>query len=97
MLAILIERAKVEGQIEGVGPYHVDGGLSILQYADETILFMEHDLENARNLKLILSAFENLSCLKINFRKSELFCLVRPRTMPTFMPNFSAVELAVFQ
>jgi hypothetical protein len=35
---------------------------------------MEHDLEKAQNLKLILSAFEQLSGLKINFHKSELFC-----------------------
>ena len=35
---------------------------------------MEHDLEKARNLKLILSTFEQLSGLKINFHKSELFC-----------------------
>jgi hypothetical protein len=35
---------------------------------------MEHDLEKAQNLKLILSAFEQLSRLKINFHKSELFC-----------------------
>ena len=74
MLAIIIERAKIDGQIEGVVPHLVDGGLSILQYADDTILFMEHDLEKARNLKLILSAFEQLSGLKINFHKSELFC-----------------------
>jgi hypothetical protein len=52
----------------------VDGGLSILQYVDYTILFMEHDIEKARNLKLILSAFEQLSGLEIIFHKSELFC-----------------------
>ena len=40
MLAILVERAKSEGKIEGVIPHLVDGGLSILQYADYTILFM---------------------------------------------------------
>ena len=44
MLAIMIERAKLDGQIEGVVPHLVDGGLSILQYADDTILFMDHDL-----------------------------------------------------
>jgi hypothetical protein len=44
------------------------------KYADDTILFMEYDLEKAQNLKLILSAFEQLSELKINFHKSELFC-----------------------
>jgi hypothetical protein len=35
---------------------------------------MGYDLEKAINLKLILSAFEQLSSLKINFHKSELFC-----------------------
>jgi hypothetical protein len=34
---------------------------------------MEHDLEKAKNLKLILLAFEQLSGLKINFHKSELY------------------------
>jgi hypothetical protein len=74
MLAIMIKRAKTDGLIEGLIPHLVDGGLSILQYADDTILFMEHDLEKAQNLKLILSAFKLLSGLKINFHKSELFC-----------------------
>ena len=74
MLAIIIESAKSNGQIVGVVPHLVDGGLSILQYADDTILFMEHDIKKSKNLKLILSAFEQLSGLKINFHKSELFC-----------------------
>jgi len=74
MLAILMNRAKVDGQISGVVPHLIDGGLSILQYADDTILFMDHDLEKARNMKLLLSAFEQVSGLKINFHKSELFC-----------------------
>jgi hypothetical protein len=52
----------------------VDDGLSILQYADDMILFMEHDLEKARNMKLLLSAFQELSGLKINLHKSEVFC-----------------------
>jgi hypothetical protein len=74
MLVVLIEHAKVDGQIDGVVPHLVDGGISILQYADDTILFIEHDLKKARNLKLILLAFEQLSGLKIHFHKSELFC-----------------------
>jgi hypothetical protein len=74
MLAILIERVKSDGQIEWVIPHLVDGELSILQYADDTILFIEHDLEKSRNLKLILVAFEQLSGLKIYFHKSELIC-----------------------
>jgi hypothetical protein len=46
MLAILIKCAKAEGQIEGVVPHLVDDGLSILQYADDTLIFLGHDLES---------------------------------------------------
>ena len=42
MLAIIIERAKVGGQISGLIPHLVDGGISIVQYADDSILFMDH-------------------------------------------------------
>jgi hypothetical protein len=35
---------------------------------------MEHDLDKAHNLKLIISAFEQLSGLKTNFHKSQFFC-----------------------
>ena len=74
MLALFINRAKADNQLKGVVPHLVEDGISILQYADDTILFMEHNLEQAQNLKLILCAFEKLSGLKINFHKSELFC-----------------------
>jgi retron-type reverse transcriptase len=40
MLAILIGRAKRNVQIDGVVPHLVDDGLSILQYADDTIIFL---------------------------------------------------------
>jgi hypothetical protein len=74
MLSILINRAKEEGQFDGIIPHLVDGGLSILQYIDDTVLFLDHDLDKAKNLKLLLCAFEQLSGLKINFHKSEIFC-----------------------
>ncbi|WVZ66965.1 hypothetical protein U9M48_016115 [Paspalum notatum var. saurae] len=74
MLAILVARAKEDGQIKGVVPHLVDDGLSILQYADDTIIFMDHDIEQGKNMKLLLCVFEQLSGLKINFHKSEIFC-----------------------
>jgi hypothetical protein len=70
----MIARAKEEGQVGGLIPHLVEGGVSILQYADDTILFLENDIEKAINMKLILSMFEQLSGLKINFHKSEIFC-----------------------
>jgi len=75
MLAMLVSRARENGQIEGVVPHLIDGGLSILQYADDTIIFLENDMEQAKKLKLLMCAFEELSGLKINFHKNEVFCL----------------------
>jgi hypothetical protein len=61
MLALLINRAKADGQIRGVIPHLVDDGLSILQYVDDTIIFLDHYLEQAKNMKLLLCAFEQLT------------------------------------
>jgi hypothetical protein len=74
ILAILINREKEEGQIAGIVPHLVDDGISILQHVDNTIIFMDHDMDKAQNMKLLLCAFEHVSVLKINFHKSELFC-----------------------
>jgi hypothetical protein len=54
MLVILIARAKEDGQVEGLIPHLVDGGISILQYAYDTILFMDNNLDQALNMKLIM-------------------------------------------
>jgi len=80
MLRVFINRARMDGQLEGIVPHLVDEGLSILQYADDTILFLHHDLKKARNMKLLLYAFEQASGLKINFHKSELFCFGEAQT-----------------
>jgi hypothetical protein len=41
MLAILVQRAKEDDQVEGIIPHLVEGGVSILQYADDTIYFVD--------------------------------------------------------
>jgi hypothetical protein len=58
---------------------------------------MEHDLEKAQNLKLILSAFEQLSGLKINFHKSELFCFGEALNKVTAYANLFGCGNASFQ
>jgi hypothetical protein len=67
MLAIIISCSKEDSQVRGLIPHLVDGGVSILPYTDDTIIFLEHDLEKALNMKLILCIFEHLLGLKINF------------------------------
>jgi hypothetical protein len=50
-------------------------GVAVLQYADDTVLCISHDLEKAVNLKLLLYMFELMSGLKINYSKSEIFMI----------------------
>ena len=44
MLAVLVSRAKNNSHFRGVVENLVDDGLSILQYADDTVLFLKDDL-----------------------------------------------------
>ena len=55
MLAILIDRVKCDGQIAGVAPHLMDGGLSSLQYVDDIILCMKHELDKVSHAKLAFS------------------------------------------
>jgi hypothetical protein len=45
-------------------PSLFDNALSILQYVGDTILFLARDTLQAKDLKLVLSTFEQLSGLK---------------------------------
>jgi hypothetical protein len=49
MLAILISRAKEDGQVDALIPHLVDwgGGGGLLEYANDSIYFLQHDLEKA--------------------------------------------------
>ena len=76
VLAILIERAQEHNLLGGLASDLITGGgVAILQYADDTVLMFEDNLEHARNLKIILCLFEQLSGLKINFHKSDIYCV----------------------
>jgi hypothetical protein len=54
MVAILKSKAKVDRQISRVVPHLVDDGLLILQYPDDTIIFMELGIRKMhRGLKIV--------------------------------------------
>jgi hypothetical protein len=57
MLAILVKGARDDGQINGVVPLLIDGGLSILRYADETVLFMERTSAGRVSLERVTFVF----------------------------------------
>lgn len=63
------------GCLQGLVGHLVEGGLGMLQYVDDTIFLFDGNLEGARNLNFLLCLFEHITGLKINFHKSEIFCL----------------------
>lgn len=71
-LADMLTRAKEAGHLQGLVPHLVEGGLTHLQYADDTILFMTNSDNNIAVVKFLLFCFEEMSGLKINYPKSEV-------------------------
>jgi hypothetical protein len=73
VLGVLLNKAVNRGHINGVLSELLPGGISHIQYADDTIIMIDGSDQSIRNLKLILYCFEWLTGLKINFHKSEVF------------------------
>ena len=46
--------------------------MAVLQYTDDTIICLKDDFEIARNMKLLLYLYEQMSGLKVKFSKSEV-------------------------
>jgi hypothetical protein len=74
-LSGILSKASTRGVIERVTPYLVEGGLTHLQYADDTVLFIKNSKQNIANLKFLLFCYEVVSRMKINYNKSEVFTL----------------------
>lgn len=72
-LAKMIKNAQRNKLIVGLAADLIPDGIAVLQYADDTIICIEHDVEKAVNLKLLLYIFEMMCGLKVNYQKSEIF------------------------
>ena len=72
-LSAMLSRACAAGVIQGLVPHLVTGDLSHLQYADDTVILLQYSPENLRNVRMILTCYEAMSRMKINFEKSEIF------------------------
>jgi len=68
----MLMKAARHGLVTGLLPQVVEGGIISLQYADDTLLFLENNMEKACNLKWLLVCFEQMSGMKINYDKSDL-------------------------
>jgi hypothetical protein len=72
VLTRMLMKAASSNLISGLCPDLCPGGVISLQYADDTILFLDNDVEKAKNLKKTLVYFEQVSGMRINYNKSEL-------------------------
>jgi hypothetical protein len=92
----MLHKAAQRNLIRGLLPNVVPGGVISLQYADDTILFLEPDSHMARLLKWILTCFECLSGLKINYHKSDLMTLNLPEGAANEFAQFFCCNLGAF-
>ena len=72
-LGVILDKAVHKNHIKGVLDDLIPGGISHIQYADDTVLMIDGSDHSITNLKLVLYCFEWLSGLKINFHKSEVY------------------------
>lgn len=73
VLGVLLCKAVDKGHIRGVMEHLIPGGISHIQYADDTVIMIDGSTNSIRILKLILYCFQWLTGLQINFHKSEVF------------------------
>lgn len=72
----MVHLAQSSGQNTGMVPHLIERGVAILQYVDDTTMFIQNELESARNLKSLLHMFEQMFGLKINFMKREVLMVL---------------------
>jgi hypothetical protein len=69
----MIHKAQSNRLFTGLIDHIVNNGVAVLQYANDTIICLKHDIQGARNMKLLLYMYEMMVGLKINFYKSEVY------------------------
>ena len=74
-LSRMIHKAQSNNLFLGLIDHIINKGVAVLQYADDTIICLDHNIEGARNMKLLLYMYELMAGLKINFYKSEVLVI----------------------
>jgi hypothetical protein len=74
-LSGILSAADAE-HIHTVVPHLILGGITHLQYADDTLILIQNTEEDIANLKFLLMCFKYVSGLKINYQKSDIFFMI---------------------
>jgi hypothetical protein len=71
----MLLKAATHGHITDLMQSMTNTRVISMQYADNTLLFLKNDLHSAINLKWLLSCFEQMSEMIINFHKCDLISI----------------------
>lgn len=74
-LSAIFDKAREDGHLKGVVSHLISGGVTHLQYGDDTILLFQPDLTSITTVKIMLICFEAMSGMKINYNKSEVISI----------------------
>jgi hypothetical protein len=96
VLTRMVASAQQNLLVTGMAKSLVDKGIAILQYADDTIMCLEDNMEKARNAKLMLYLFEQMSGLKINFDKSEIILIGGDNNLATQYADLFNCQVGLF-
>jgi hypothetical protein len=75
VFTIFLYKAASNNMIRGLMSNAIPGGVISLQYADDTIPFLEKNIDMSRHLKWLLTCFEQMSGMRINYHKSDLLTI----------------------
>lgn len=73
-LSAMLSKAQSQGVIQGFRPMRADFSLTLLFFADDSILFGQANTEEAFQLVKILSSYSKALGQKINLAKSGVIC-----------------------
>ncbi|XP_026399012.1 uncharacterized protein LOC113294851 [Papaver somniferum] len=98
-LTFMIKKAQEEGLLSGFQAKSDGTVISHLQFSDDTLIFLDADVEQVKNLRLILLSFEMLTGLKIDFAKSQIFGVCFDGDLSVFssiLGCYSSVFLTIY-
>jgi hypothetical protein len=95
-LTRMIRKAQDNGLIVGLADNLIPKGVVVLQYADDIIICLKNDMDNARSMKLLLYWYEMMSGLKINFTNSEVVLINGDENTNTQLAELFNCQIGMF-
>jgi hypothetical protein len=95
-LSLILSSAAGAGHIQGVVSHLIPGGVTHLQYADDTLILLQYNEQQIANLKFLLMCFEDMFGLKINYHKSEVIVMGQPEAIQHRVADMLNCRLGAF-